>query len=290
MVLDDDPRSMGPRHETSDASVPEVEELEAVDEAPEFPEPWKPSKALLAFAEGALVAGRMAGLLPSEVVHSTLPRTGNHLLLPNSANIPTWLDLLEKGPEVRQESAQTVPSTVVREHAAAVVPRYDPPVPEDLVADSPAGDNNSPTPLRPSVSDPSAGLNMNQRLAFDVISQHRAMSKYSLNPKQLLMKVFGDAGTGKSTVIHAVSMEFERVGEGGSLIRCAHSGIAAVMICGSTICRIFHLTPRKVKSKGTFEFSQSDVKKLIAQWKGVKYIIIDEISQVRVSFCCNWCR
>ena len=75
----------------------------------------------------------------------------------------------------------------------------------------------------------------------------------------MLMGVFGEGGTGKSTLIEAVRVWFQRNNRGHELIVTATTGSAAVKINGSTVhsavCipietsdgkRVGRLTPKKI--------------------------------------------
>ena len=115
--------------------------------------------------------------------------------------------------------------------------------------------------------------------------QHRDEYRWWLNDASPggVLWCSGDAGTGKSTVIHAISTSFEREGKSLQLVKTAHSGVASVLIKGTTICRLFHLLPSRVqtaKDKEKYEFSAKEIQRLVDEWKQTDYIIIDEISQV----------
>src|SRR5947207_12378297 len=90
------------------------------------------------------------------------------------------------------------------------------------------------------------------------------------------MGIFGEGGTGKSTLIEVVWVWFQRNNQGHEVIVMATTGSAAVKINGSTVhsavCipiemsdgkRVGRLTPKKID-----------------QWTECRYIIIDEVSML----------
>ena len=118
-------------------------------------------------------------------------------------------------------------------------------------------------------------LNKEQTRAFRIICCH-ALGIHAVEEPQLLMGVFGEGGTGKSTLIEAVRVWFQRNNRGHELIVTATTGSAAVKINGSTVhsavCipietsdgkRVGRLTPKKID-----------------QWTERRYIIIDEVSML----------
>lgn len=88
---------------------------------------------------------------------------------------------------------------------------------------------------------------------------------------QLLMYVAGVGGTGKSHLVKALVKLFERLGRRDELLLGAPTGIAAVLIGGYTMHALSMTNPHR-KSK--------DLRELVALWKGVRFLVIDEISMV----------
>ena len=118
-------------------------------------------------------------------------------------------------------------------------------------------------------------LNKEQTRAFRIICNH-ALGIHPTDEPHLLMGVFGEGGTGKSTLIEAVRVWFERNNRGHELIVTGTTGSAAVKVNGSTVhsavCipietsdgkRVGKLTPKK-----------------IAEWTERRYMIIDEVSML----------
>lgn len=88
---------------------------------------------------------------------------------------------------------------------------------------------------------------------------------------QLLMYVSGVGGTGKSHLIKALVTLFQKLGRRDELLLGAPTGIAAVLIGGYTMHALSMTNPHR-KSK--------DVQELISLWRGVRFLVIDEISMV----------
>jgi ATP-dependent DNA helicase PIF1 len=125
-------------------------------------------------------------------------------------------------------------------------------------------------------------LDEDQRLAFDIITKHAETTRSgaeatpTLND-QLRMYVGGAAGTGKSQVINASVMFFETRGIRHTLRLAAPTGSAASLIDGSTIDSLICEGWDK-KADKNIRMSASDA--LERQWKGVKYLFIDEVSMI----------
>lgn len=92
---------------------------------------------------------------------------------------------------------------------------------------------------------------------------------------QLLMYVAGVGGTGKSHLIKTFVLLMDRLGRRNELLLGAPTGIAAVLIGGYTMHSLSMTSPHR-KSKSSQE--------LVALWRGVNYLVIDEISMVGALF------
>lgn len=121
------------------------------------------------------------------------------------------------------------------------------------------------------ILDMGLAVNSEQLRAFGIIAQHLCGKQND----QLLMYVGGVGGTGKSHLIKAVVLLFERLGRREELMLGAPTGIAAVLIGGSTLHSIVMVTPNG---------ESSNLVGLGEIWKGVRYLIIDEISMVGAAF------
>lgn len=115
--------------------------------------------------------------------------------------------------------------------------------------------------------------NIEQELAIRRICEH-AIRKDS---HQLLLHISGVGGTGKSHVIQAVREFFRRCEMPQRVQISAPTGIAAVLINGYTIHALTFLP--QVSGQG---FARE--KELQELWKGVKYLVIDEVSMLSAQF------
>ena len=115
-------------------------------------------------------------------------------------------------------------------------------------------------------------LNAEQERAFRIVADH-SLGKSAVG-QQLLMGLFGEAGTGKSRVVDAVRAWFATLDRSKELIVTATTGTAAFNINGSTLhsalgipverCDIAHKMSRKKKS----------------EWADRRYLIVDEVSMM----------
>ncbi|KAF8594055.1 hypothetical protein BDV93DRAFT_425186, partial [Ceratobasidium sp. AG-I] len=97
---------------------------------------------------------------------------------------------------------------------------------------------------------------------------------------QLLMQIQGEGGTGKSTVIKAITELFASLGISHKLVRSAPTGIAASLIEGSTLHTLCHIAIGRKATDASLTTKQARRK----TWKDVEYLIIDEISMVSRQF------
>ncbi|KAF5325769.1 hypothetical protein D9611_000667 [Ephemerocybe angulata] len=126
------------------------------------------------------------------------------------------------------------------------------------------------------VNEFSLDSNPEQHRAFRIISDHITMGG-----KQLLIYVGGSGGTGKSHVIKAIVALFTRLGRRSELLLGAPTGIAAVLIGGSTLHSLALINPSG---------NSSSNHKLQEVWRGVKYLVIDEISMVGARFLATFAK
>ena len=78
-------------------------------------------------------------------------------------------------------------------------------------------------------------LNKEQLRAHDIVSKHLQAHLDGRKPGQLLMIVTGPGGTGKSTMLEAISKTFELQSASHLLYKSAMSGVAASLIGGTTL-------------------------------------------------------
>jgi hypothetical protein len=78
-------------------------------------------------------------------------------------------------------------------------------------------------------------LNVEQTRAFHILTYHSlGISKFG---NQLLMGLFGEAGTGKSHVVNAIRAWFAYLNRSDELVVTATTGTATFNICGETLHR-----------------------------------------------------
>ena len=117
-------------------------------------------------------------------------------------------------------------------------------------------------------------LNVDQRRAFSLIVHH-ALHHPSL-PEQLLMSVFGEAGTGKTRVIDAIRAWFVSMNRANELLVTATTGTAAVNINGRTV----HNATGIGIEMGDVTRTSKVTDKTKNLWEGCRYMIIDEVSML----------
>ena len=126
-------------------------------------------------------------------------------------------------------------------------------------------------------------LQSNQRVLYDLITNHFTAFLQERNPPQLLVNLDGVGGTGKTYVVEVISSALVLLASGygrqNPLMRCAPTGVAAFLISGRTINSIFRIPI--VQKYGTLPLLEgAGLAQLQAQLRGVKYIVIDEKSMV----------
>ena len=113
-------------------------------------------------------------------------------------------------------------------------------------------------------------LNAEQARAFKIICEHST----GLQNEPLKMYIGGAGGTGKSQVINALKVYFERRGQGRRFRLASYTGVAAKNISGMTVHAALSLNQQKKGKQGKTH------RDLIAMWEGVEYFFIDEISMI----------
>ena len=69
-------------------------------------------------------------------------------------------------------------------------------------------------------------LNLAQKRAYNIISSHLNQFLTKQNPTPLRLIIYGEGGTGKSKVIEAITLLFERAGCRGLLIKSVYTGMS----------------------------------------------------------------
>lgn len=78
-------------------------------------------------------------------------------------------------------------------------------------------------------------LNVEQLRAHDIVTNHLKAHLRGFNPRQMLINVMGQGGTGKSTLLNAITTTFEKLEVLHLLAKTAMSGVAASLIGGTTL-------------------------------------------------------
>ena len=117
-------------------------------------------------------------------------------------------------------------------------------------------------------------LNKEQTQAFSMVAEHSCRDK----PEQLQMFLGGPGGTGKSQVINALCTFFQRKREDRRFRLAAYTGVATHNIQGMTLHAALGLNQQR---KGNSSRVTQD---LIAMWRGVDYLFIDEVSMIGCKF------
>lgn len=120
-------------------------------------------------------------------------------------------------------------------------------------------------------------LNEGQKKAFKIISNHATM----VAPEQLLMHLGGMGGTGKSTVIKALSAFFKRRNEEFRFVLLGPTGTSAALIGGSTYHTYLGINTQA--KKGNAAATLEDVRE---RMQGVGYILLDEHSMLDCRALC----
>jgi DNA replication protein DnaC len=112
-------------------------------------------------------------------------------------------------------------------------------------------------------------LNYMQNKAYEMISRHSLEKK----PDQLRMYIAGPGGTGKSRIIDAIRVFFEKQNQSHRLRMASFTGVASQNIHGMTLHSALCLTKKTT-------LSEKRKRELIAMWRTVDYLIIDEVSMI----------
>ncbi|PPQ81895.1 hypothetical protein CVT24_009316 [Panaeolus cyanescens] len=117
-------------------------------------------------------------------------------------------------------------------------------------------------------------LNEKQCMAFELICRAVQGELGHENPDQLRMALIGAGGTGKSTVIHAISELFSLLDRDFMLKKCAYTGVASNNIRGITLHSALGL------SRTSFEKNTKMHREIAALWEDTKFLIVDEVSML----------
>ena len=112
-------------------------------------------------------------------------------------------------------------------------------------------------------------LNEMQGHAFKIIAEH----SLAQDTHQLRMHIAGSGGTGKSRVIDALQEFFQLQDQSYRLRLTSFTGVAAKNINGMTLHSALNLGKHK-------KWSDKKKGEIIAMWRRVDYLIIDEVSMI----------
>jgi PIF1-like helicase len=115
-------------------------------------------------------------------------------------------------------------------------------------------------------------LNTEQARAFRIVADHTlGKSKFG---NQLLVGLFGEAGTGKSRIVNAICAWFASRNRSHELIVTATTGMAAFNIRGETLHSALGIAVEREQKN--IKMSQKKKK----DWANRRYLIIDEVSML----------
>ena len=106
--------------------------------------------------------------------------------------------------------------------------------------------------------------NKDQECAFRIIGEHFVNGTH----EQLLMYVMGIGGSGKTYVIDALALLFQRCGASEKMLLSAPTGSAAMLIGSYTIHALTFLPSNRYP---VYQIKLEEI------WQHVNYLIIDEI-------------
>ena len=114
-------------------------------------------------------------------------------------------------------------------------------------------------------------LNVQQKIAYDIICHHHQQLDADLSPTPLHMIISGTAGTGKSYLISAIAHAL-----GNLCLLTGTTGMAAYNICGKTIHSALQLPIRNSYT----DLQGASLHRLQLAMKDIAYIVIDEMSMI----------
>ncbi|KAF8067831.1 P-loop containing nucleoside triphosphate hydrolase protein, partial [Lyophyllum atratum] len=119
-------------------------------------------------------------------------------------------------------------------------------------------------------------LNTDQKRAFQMIANQALLNKPE---KPLILYIAGQAGTGKTRIIKALSDFFQRRDEVRRFRLTSFMGAAARNISGVTIHSALAFGVNNRSKEGS-----TGHRHLVDMWDGVDFIFIDEISMIGCHF------
>ena len=181
--------------------------------------PYSPRERL--FADAAIAIGVNAGVLRDDEYTGPYPLPAISATERHLAQFKAWDEML-KNPE-EERSGPTLDSTSVLPPPNQTFERDDEPVSFAFFSGPPPATTPGPT------------LNARQTMAHAIVTSHLHAHLSQQNPPQRLVIVHGQGGTGKSTLLNAISKTFDEMGASALLAKTAMSGVAASIVGGQTL-------------------------------------------------------
>ena len=210
---------------------------------PKWPEARTPCQAAKNLASAAVEIGNQSGLFSAKVSSHQESRASQTTQI-TTETAQSWRGRFEAAkldmPSTASEDPHSSPSTFPQ--PVVLTPGENDPGPSNYSSSATYNTKNR--------SEAYKCLNEDQKRAADIIIEHLKYSIAGRDPPQLLMKLMGEPGTGKSKVIEAVSEEFAQLGQSKALKKMAWMGVAGALIGGGTICREVGINPRAKGAKG----------------------------------------
>jgi hypothetical protein len=121
-------------------------------------------------------------------------------------------------------------------------------------------------------------LNAEQLQAHNIVASHLQAHLAGHAPSQLLMIVIGQGGTGKSTILNAITKTFENMKASHLLEKTALSGVATSLIGGTTLHWHAGLPTQKIPQSNIWPDNPSKATKdcRVANILNSQYLAIDK--------------
>ena len=177
----------------------------------------------LIFADAAVDIGLKTGALQvitNDTVYDTPAPVATRQDLACFEGWQAVLDRAREEEEIAEDSSdEVVPLSTV--------------IGNELIDPEPSASQLAPEPQ--SIDDETYSLNERQSMVHHIISNHLRDHLAHKNPPQRLMIVHGPGGTGKTTLLNAISKTFDSEGASHLLAKTAMSGVAASIVGGQTL-------------------------------------------------------
>jgi hypothetical protein len=126
----------------------------------------------------------------------------------------------------------------------------------------------------------STHLNERQQMVFKIVTSHLRAHLRNEEHSQRLMIVHGQGGTGKTTMLNAISDLFNTLGASHLLAKTAMSGVAASLIGGQTLHSWAALPVRKPATEKWITHPSKEIGTRRKRNFGALWLMIDEMSMM----------